>query len=108
MSDMFTRSNYKLNTARKDGQGVIKFLKEPNVERYTVITQTKVRISPSVPIPGRDSVLYSTRTVQTFSSKDAGLAEYNRQQARLQYHGWERKIPNGRNSKEYVRSEKVS
>lgn len=93
MLDMFTRSVYRFKSERKDGQGVVKFLKEPNSERYTVITQTKMKIAPSVPIPGRESVMYSTRTLQTFHSKEAGLAEYNRQQARLQYHGWERKVP---------------
>lgn len=92
---MFTRSVYKLTHSRKNGQGIIKFMKEPDVERYTVITSTKVKIKPQVPVPGRESVLYSTKTVQIFHTKEAGLTEYNRQQARLEFHGWERRIPNG-------------
>lgn len=93
---MFTRSIYKFESPKKDGKGVIKFIKDPNVESYTVVTQTQMRIRPNVPVPGRETVLYSTRTVQRFHNKDAGLTEYNRQQARLEYHGWERKVPNGK------------
>lgn len=101
---MFTRSIYKFDSQAKEGKGVIKFIKDENVESYTVITQTQMRINPKVPVPGRETVLYSTRTVQRFHSKEAGLNEYTRQQARLEHHGWERKIPNGRNSKRNVRS----
>ena len=91
MSDpFFTKSLYKLESPQKDGKGNIKFIKDQGRERYTVVTQTAVTITRQVRVPDREAVLYSTKTVQIFHSKASALAEYNRQQARLEHHGWER------------------
>lgn len=90
---MFTRSIYQFDSAHKQGNGVVKFMREGNTNRWTVITKTIMRIVPKVKVPGRDSITYSTKTVQVFHTEIAALSEYNRQRSRLEYGGWERKIP---------------
>lgn len=90
---MFTRSLYQFKSPKKNGSAVVKFMREGNLNRWTVLTKTLMRISPKVPVPGRDSITYSTKTVQVFHSEPAALAEYNRQQSRLEYGGWTRKVP---------------
>lgn len=94
MLELFTKTRYYMALPNKKGEAVVKLIKEPNVPTFTVIMQTKVRIFPKVPIPGRESILYTTRMIQQFHNKEAALAEYNREQARLQHSGWVKK--NGR------------
>lgn len=85
---MFTRMNYKLDTPTKNGYAVVKLMGSDRA--FTLITKTVVHRFPKVPIPGRDSITYTTKLVQTFHNELSAVTEYNRQKAHLEHASWER------------------